>query len=98
MCTVRIRTDGTDGTCVAQVTTRACTEAWDLDGACGWVESGGAMAQQGPYRHGWSVLATTRDQGVIRVQAATKGHVWVPGPVAARVWIDIHGSCCHQVP
>lgn len=46
----------------------------------------------------WVACGTTQGQGVVWAQATTEGHVWVYGPVAARVRIDTHGSSYHQGP
>lgn len=40
--------------------------------------------------------AATRDYGDIWVKDADEGHVWVPGPAAAKVCVDVHGFCHHQ--
>lgn len=33
---------------------------------------------------------------VILAWPTATGHVWVCGPIAARVWADVHGSCYHK--
>ena len=38
-------------------------------------------------------IPSTRSQDVIQTQAAAKGQVWIHGPAAAGVYIDICGLC-----
>lgn len=70
------------------VTTGANTKAQDLGWSLrlGWSQGGHATAEA---IQTWVVCDTILGQGVIRAQAATK---------VAKVWIDICGSGCHQVP
>lgn len=36
--------------------------------------------------------------GIFLAWAAAEGQVWVCGPIAAEVRVDVRGSCCHQGP
>lgn len=40
-------------------------------------------------------LLATWDHSDLRAQAAAKGHVWVCGPAASAVCVDVCGSCYH---
>lgn len=42
--------------------------------------------------------AATRDHGDVCLHATAKGHVWVCGPINARVCDDNHGLFYHQSP
>ena len=37
--------------------------------------------------------ASTQSQDAVLAQAAAEGHVWVHGPIAAGVCVDVHGLC-----
>lgn len=37
----------------------------------------------------------SQGHGILWAQPAVKGHVCVCGPIVARVWMGVCGSCCH---
>lgn len=46
-------------------------------------------------RNSW---AATWGHGKVLTCAATEGYVWIHGPAAAGVCVDVHGLCHHQRP
>lgn len=46
----------------------------------------------------WVVFATTQVYRYVWAWAAAYGHVWIPGPVGAKVYVDVCNSCYHRRP
>lgn len=43
----------------------------------------------------WVACVTIQGHGVVHAQATAKGHVWICGPIAARVCVNVCSSYCY---
>lgn len=70
---------------IARIWAATCDKVgvWELCHCWGHTDLNDMHSQPGPWHHGTS---------------GCWGHAWVPSPAAAKVCVDVRGSCCHRRP